>query len=71
MPKISQEEIDWVNKHTKTPNEQLGTPSGHCRVLIPGKPSLPLKDNNNSALEMIAKSFKGSLSYDPDKYDKK
>jgi hypothetical protein len=62
MPKSTPEEIASAKRHL-TPNEQLETPPGCSRMVIPGKPSLPLCDNNHEALRLIAKSLGGDVKF--------
>ncbi|NTU98686.1 hypothetical protein HGA64_01620 [Candidatus Falkowbacteria bacterium] len=66
MPFTTEEEIKRAMKH-KTPNDELTTPPGYSRMILPDRPSLPLRDNNNSALEQIAISLKGTVEFVPDK----
>ena len=44
-------------------NERLQTPLGFSRIMIPGKPSLPIRDNNYGALSVIASSFGGNIEF--------
>lgn len=65
MP-ITEEELKTAQK-LKTDNSQLAIPPGHSRINIPGQPSLPLRDNNYSALNEIAKSLGGTIDFVSDK----
>ncbi len=65
MPR-TKEEIDFARGQLIS-NNQLATPPGHSRMIIPGMPSLPLRDNNNAALKEIAASLGGDVDFVPDK----
>jgi hypothetical protein len=56
------EEIKRAKKQL-IPNERLETPLGFSRILIPGRPSLPIPDNNYGALCVIASSLGGNVEF--------
>ncbi|NTW22764.1 hypothetical protein HGA34_04485 [Candidatus Falkowbacteria bacterium] len=62
MTKTADETSDFVRVQ-KIGNSQLTTLPGHSRMIIPGMPSLPLRDNNNAALSVIAASLGGKVDF--------